>query len=106
MVSNYVCLIFFFFKQKTAYEMRISDWSSDVCSSDLRKLNDSSNTQHRGSKKMLTNDQEPAMAAPRNVPLRRESQLGGQKWNPNFRAIDMLRWLLPRCWRRPLLCCP
>src|SRR3546814_9472259 len=43
-LSNYklyfVCLIFcfsylFFFRQKTAYEMRISDWSSDVCSSDL-----------------------------------------------------------------------
>src|SRR3546814_3924717 len=30
-----VSLFFFFFKQKTAYEMRISDWSSDVCSSDL-----------------------------------------------------------------------
>src|SRR3546814_3411607 len=30
---------FFFFKQKTAYEMRISDWSSDVCSSDLYSLN-------------------------------------------------------------------
>src|SRR3546814_3671678 len=30
----FIC--FFFFKQKTAYEMRISDWSSDVCSSDLR----------------------------------------------------------------------
>src|SRR3546814_3176237 len=30
-------VIFFFFKQKTAYEMRISDWSSDVCSSDLCK---------------------------------------------------------------------
>src|SRR3546814_5842591 len=29
------CVFFFFFKQKTAYEMRISDWSSDVCSSDL-----------------------------------------------------------------------
>src|SRR3546814_4452945 len=29
---------FFFFKQKTAYEMRISDWSSDVCSSDLGKV--------------------------------------------------------------------
>src|SRR3546814_6342835 len=28
-------VIFFFFKQKTAYDMRISDWSSDVCSSDL-----------------------------------------------------------------------
>src|SRR3546814_10404850 len=30
-----VFVVFFFFKQKTAYEMRISDWSSDVCSSDL-----------------------------------------------------------------------
>src|SRR3546814_8851817 len=30
-----LCLYVFFFKQKTAYEMRISDWSSDVCSSDL-----------------------------------------------------------------------
>src|SRR3546814_10318856 len=30
-----LCVSFFFFKQKTAYEMRISDWSSDVCSSDL-----------------------------------------------------------------------
>src|SRR3546814_2011980 len=33
-VCCFVCF-FFFFKQKTAYEMRISDWSSDVCSSDL-----------------------------------------------------------------------
>src|SRR3546814_1913208 len=36
---EFVCVFidyyFFFFKQKTAYEMRISDWSSDVCSSDL-----------------------------------------------------------------------
>src|SRR3546814_17684960 len=30
-----IMLLIFFFKQKTAYEMRISDWSSDVCSSDL-----------------------------------------------------------------------
>src|SRR3546814_7268815 len=30
-----ISCLFFFFKQKTAYEMRISDWSSDVCSSDL-----------------------------------------------------------------------
>src|SRR3546814_3350782 len=30
--------VFFFFKQKTAYEMRISDWSSDVCSSDLKEF--------------------------------------------------------------------
>src|SRR3546814_8051390 len=33
------CLVFFF-KQKTAYEMRISDWSSDVCSSDLLVMED------------------------------------------------------------------
>src|SRR3546814_14097729 len=31
--------LLFFFKQKTAYEMRISDWSSDVCSSDLNEIN-------------------------------------------------------------------
>src|SRR3546814_7159924 len=38
---------FFFFKQKTAYEMRISDWSSDVCSSDLylKRLVDNFNGQ-------------------------------------------------------------
>src|SRR3546814_8480251 len=35
LVSCSVWIYFFFFKQKTAYEMRISDWSSDVCSSDL-----------------------------------------------------------------------
>src|SRR3546814_4881982 len=38
-IKSVICLFvhfcFFFFKQKTAYEMRISDWSSDVCSSDL-----------------------------------------------------------------------
>src|SRR3546814_8469847 len=32
-----VCSFLFLFKQKTAYEMRISDWSSDVCSSDLKE---------------------------------------------------------------------
>src|SRR3546814_10023546 len=35
MMCGCVVLVIFFFKQKTAYEMRISDWSSDVCSSDL-----------------------------------------------------------------------
>src|SRR3546814_14002707 len=39
-------LSFFFFKQKTAYEMRISDWSSDVCSSDLDRLFHPHKTQH------------------------------------------------------------
>src|SRR3546814_15943412 len=35
---SYYIFVLFFFKQKTAYEMRISDWSSDVCSSDLREI--------------------------------------------------------------------
>src|SRR3546814_2697352 len=34
-IECFLLLTLFFFKQKTAYEMRISDWSSDVCSSDL-----------------------------------------------------------------------
>src|SRR3546814_4671343 len=37
----------FFFKQKTAYEMRISDWSSDVCSSDLRPVDRARRLQRR-----------------------------------------------------------
>src|SRR3546814_14287833 len=36
-IHNLFIGFFFFFKQKTAYEMRISDWSSDVCSSDLKE---------------------------------------------------------------------
>src|SRR3546814_3933016 len=46
-----VCVIvyvFFFFKQKTAYEMRISDWSSDVCSSDLDSRDEQSRAECRG----------------------------------------------------------
>src|SRR3546814_15559623 len=43
--------MFFFFKQKTAYEMRISDWSSDVCSSDLMLEGDAGQT---GSASMKT----------------------------------------------------
>src|SRR3546814_12535513 len=38
-----VSIVFFFFKKKTAYELRISDWSSDVCSSDLAGLVPASN---------------------------------------------------------------
>src|SRR3546814_9951169 len=40
-----VIRMFFFFKQKTAYEMRISDWSSDVCSSDLNRLREARSRQ-------------------------------------------------------------
>src|SRR3546814_7912395 len=37
-VLGYIDVDFCFFKQKTAYELRISDWSSDVCSSDLAEI--------------------------------------------------------------------
>src|SRR3546814_2350606 len=55
-----ICLpVFFFFKQKTAYEMRISDWSSDVCSSDLT----SSNWRRRGSGRTTAPPDRPAESA-------------------------------------------
>src|SRR3546814_1573339 len=41
-----IVVLFFFFKQKTAYEMRISDWSSDVCSSDLLAMQSSVSPLH------------------------------------------------------------
>src|SRR3546814_3055494 len=56
-----VCLFLFvfFFKQKTAYEMRISDWSSDVCSSDLASIN-----QVRVGEVVLTQSHEEILGAP------------------------------------------
>src|SRR3546814_3439594 len=39
LLCEFFCCSFFFFKQKTAYDIRISDWSSDVCSSDLLEVN-------------------------------------------------------------------
>src|SRR3546814_3570019 len=47
--ADHCCLLFFFFKQKTAYEMRISDWSSDVCSSDLPRRGRSRRRRSTGS---------------------------------------------------------
>src|SRR3546814_6868746 len=51
------CLTFcvFFFKQKTAYEMRISDWSSDVCSSDLLRID---NVETLPAERITANDEE------------------------------------------------
>src|SRR3546814_1589613 len=60
-------LLFFFFKQKTAYEMRISDWSSDVCSSDLygiEKINADGRTNADDN-----NDMSPIYAAKPAFPL-------------------------------------
>src|SRR3546814_10086255 len=53
--------MFFFFKQKTAYEMRISDWSSDVCSSDLHLQ--AANAAIRLVKEQAAAGNRPALAA-------------------------------------------
>src|SRR3546814_9114432 len=61
MASSYYCLlVIFFFKQKTAYEMRISDWSSDVCSSDLEETQEHDGTHRRQSNRLV--ERRPARA--------------------------------------------
>src|SRR3546814_4996027 len=69
----HVCFfVFFFFKQKTAYEMRISDWSSDVCSSDLAALPHSLHRLCRGRRRGGRDDQD---LDPRRRPAAR--RMGG-----------------------------
>src|SRR3546814_9154686 len=74
-------LFFCFFKQKTAYEMRISDWSSDVFSSDLRSRSPCWLTHRRRPRPMV-------WRRSRSVPISRRAQI----WNtlglsqPSFRA--------------------
>src|SRR3546814_7878936 len=63
---------FFFFKQKTAYEMRISDWSSDVCSSDLASP-EPAHAPARGLPRALRGERRGALAGagakhPRSLP--------------------------------------
>src|SRR3546814_1874495 len=53
-----MCL--FFFKQKTAYEMRISDWSSDVCSSDLPEGTEVQSAKFGRTRAFIWQDPEPA----------------------------------------------
>src|SRR3546814_1020997 len=58
--------MFFFFKQKTAYEMRISDWSSDVCSSDLRTFAQECSDASRSPRNRRTADAARRIAECRN----------------------------------------
>src|SRR3546814_3226441 len=70
------CVLFLFFKQKTAYEMRISDWSSDVCSSDLhlqRALRNLRLIRGIGGKELATLNQ-MIDAGGHMVPIRARSQ--------------------------------
>src|SRR3546814_6561886 len=93
-----VCVFFFFFKQKTAYEMRISDWSSDVCSSDLgdQRPRDRADPGGGGGGRCRLGDLGAAAAAPgdrragRGVPARSEERRVGKecvstcrsRWSP------------------------
>src|SRR3546814_10105662 len=73
--------MFFFFKQKTAYDMRISDWSSDVCSSDLltaRKLGEN--------RRVVIAS--PAYLARHGTPQLPEDLLGHNCLNFNFRRAE------------------
>src|SRR3546814_1271375 len=61
--------VFFFFKQKTAYEMRISDWSSDVCSSDLKKASEEADKKgYKRAKREVSAPQIPVRRAPQLAP--------------------------------------
>src|SRR3546814_18882655 len=93
--------MFFFFKQKTAYEMRISDWSSDVCSSDLPVLalgpltTESEKSEQKGFANLLIGlfgaVRNPLAHAPKtNWPMRSEERRVGKecvstcrsRWSP------------------------
>src|SRR3546814_3049031 len=82
-VHNCRLSIFFFFKQKTAYELRISDWSSDVCSSDLfgQRCESRSGAQSSG-----TPVQPPANSEPDVI-----SQSGDSTPEPGFQRSEERR---------------
>src|SRR3546814_3707496 len=69
-------VFFFFFKQKTAYEMRISDWSSDVCSSDLKAIGTGAferevvgiEVKTRKGVETVSIDEQPGKAQPEKIP--------------------------------------
>src|SRR3546814_6378790 len=83
-------IFIFFFKQKTAYEMRISDWSSDVCSSDLRSRATTTATarrqDHQSHPHRLHSQKNPLHHAPRPLrhllhhPVRRRLRAAGLAW--------------------------
>src|SRR3546814_1173906 len=75
MMSVLVYDVIFFFKQKTAYEMRISDWSSDVCSSDL-DAGDADARDIGGDRRPLDRRLEPRTVGDDGEEVAQESRLG------------------------------
>src|SRR3546814_19946567 len=80
--------VFFFFKQKTAYEMRISDWSSDVCSSDLQVMESTvSDYSASGTKRRRTGSTLPAIAPSNVYPCRDGEYLIGANQDGVFARL-------------------
>src|SRR3546814_2780963 len=79
-------LIVFCFKQKTAYEMRISDWSSDVCSSDLSRAEQSQDSWTREIR-LVVPVSDPARWSAAAPTLKKSLDfLTGDRWTIGFRA--------------------
>src|SRR3546814_1222705 len=94
-ISDFVCV--FLCKQKTAYEMRISDWSSDVCSSDLSLTCDGNSTKSRGTRVPLkygyfTSENMPCSAWPNSWNVVVTSSQVSSVGLPSG-GLGMLRWL-------------
>src|SRR3546814_7084632 len=78
-----MCLaLLFFFKHKTAYEMRISDWSSDVCSSDLEPGNPLLETEADGGRQRAVEDADGARRAAEQY------RLGQSPMDGDFEPLD------------------
>src|SRR3546814_8139701 len=71
-----IFVFFFFFKQKTAYDMRISDWSSDVCSSDLLPMSTSFAMSIRSLANLRIDSSGPSTASGGMMALTREPSAG------------------------------
>src|SRR3546814_19303904 len=95
----YFC--FFFYKQKTAYEMRISDWSSDVCSSDLAwKNTESPMTENIGRAYKIKQYFYDAERGERNTEVRSYDDLATHNPKSNFNA-QMVDGILRNLERQP-----
>src|SRR3546814_20845955 len=94
-------LLFFFFKQKTAYEMRISDWSSDVCSSDLAKLRKTQGGVNQGNKPTGVPEYMLNANVEWDVPFLRALTLTGRVVNTGKQAANLTNTLFLPSWTRP-----
>src|SRR3546814_3955708 len=89
----YVLFYFFFFKQKTAYEMRISDWSSDVCSSDTLVLRIQTGMQAHPSGKFGDQRQALVIGGPQLRRVDDGIQVAGHRPRAPKRFRRVFQWL-------------